>query len=199
MQDGSSAVSPPSITEEERVFLWLVDGYQDLTRHFPAIKYGSHLNRRLLFEVVLRYFRDLERIMKYHPLVTRCSWERRLGYAAYWITKIRPVQLAETADAREELVRANAYFAFWVTVPPLCLPLAWSFETANWCKELIYTLHCRPVSGDQLMLTYEAICKTPARFEISPGWPPLDCVSSACHVRPSAQEIDTAKCGLSVS
>jgi hypothetical protein len=156
--------------DRQCLYALLVDGFHQFCEAFVEVGGCVTLNTMIVMDVVESFLKDMERISTFHEGITDCSLERRYGYLTYWITKLRPVQIAEalppdgiSEEGYKSLSQANAYYAFWLIFPALCRPLADSSRTAEWCKEYIHTLHARPVSGDQLMLMFETIAKT-SRF-----------------------------------
>lgn len=95
---------------DQRIAL-LVKEYDNFSKA-TKIKEGSlSLPIQLLFETVLNYFVDIDRIKPFHG-IDKINKIKIAAYQAYWWVKIKPIQIINYPDIDSwRYLRINEYFA----------------------------------------------------------------------------------------
>ncbi len=106
----------------------------------------------LLFEVVLNYFADIQRLKEFHE-IERVNSEKIAAYTAFWLLRIKPIQIVRLKPKeRERYLLINEYCAANTLIASLFDRDLQIFNPKEllekWNKfyeNLIYTFHYRPL------------------------------------------------------
>lgn len=142
---------PPVIIKpaEEKVLRRIFDLEKVFADALGAFK-GIFLSRKILRLAVESYFRDIERLKSFHK-IEFSDQHKRAAFTMLWIVRTHPVQLHTDANMTEALLLINELFAIHAGFAHLGLTSSdISAMTANYLRNLVYTLHYRPVSGELL-------------------------------------------------
>jgi hypothetical protein len=130
----------------------------------------------LLFEVVLNYYADIHRIKEFHE-IERANTEKISAYIAYWILRIKPIQVTLYEKKDEDVYKLiNEYFSANTLMAFLFDKQLQMFNPAEllakwnrFYRQLIYTFHYRPLDPQFFELAVVALLtESPYRVEKKP-------------------------------
>ena len=123
-----------------------------------------HVPMDLLFEVVLNYFADILRIKDFHEH-ERANAVKIASYTAYWIVRIKPIQVTrfDTANS-ERYLYINEYFATAVLFAHLFNYEQQYFHSPKFLQTwhrfydyVVYSFHHRKLDPQAIELAMEAL------------------------------------------
>lgn len=110
---------------------------------------GTFLDPKLLRHTVESYSLDMDRMKTFHD-IEYSDRHKRAGFSMYWITRIKPIQLATNANIINSLVLINEIFAIHAGIGHL-KPSAKNISK-DFARNLLYTLHYRHIPPEALAL-----------------------------------------------
>jgi hypothetical protein len=142
----------------------LAEQFEDFVKSIGIDPATVSLPMDLLYEVVLNYFADIHRIKEFHE-IERANTEKISAYTAYWILRIKPIQVVVFKPEKEDAYKLiNEYFAANVLLAYLFDTKLQMFNSADllskWNKffrQLIYTFHYRPLDPQLYELAIVAL------------------------------------------
>ena len=129
------------------------------------------INKRLIKEIVLDYFSDIQRLKEFHE-IEKTELSKVAAYTAYWVLKRKPIQIKdelddETYDTFPLLLDVNEWFASYLFKymvfdhrVPLMHPANDVEKRKRWNAfnhNLIYFFTYRIVTPQALELTMNAL------------------------------------------
>ena len=104
----------------------------------------------LLFEVVLNYYADINRIKEFHE-IEKVNNEKIAASTAFWLLRIKPIQVVQcNPDERERYLSINEYFAAITLIAflfdhniQIFFPAELLKKWNKFYEHLIYTFHYR--------------------------------------------------------
>jgi hypothetical protein len=157
---------PDRIKVNEKALL-LIRLYYMFLNHFKLDASIYILQHAVLKDVVVRYWRDVDRLHRYHD-ISRINRHKIAGYLTHWICKLRPIVVAKNDEFLSDPDMAlyiNEIFAVFVAVARIQ-----EYHNKNGGKKIkvkketfdtcLYNLRYRPVTGDMLSMVYGFIEET---------------------------------------
>ena|SRR3990172_8127988 len=89
----------------------LIREFNEWTSNYGFSDESIYLNEDLLFDVVLNYFADIDRLKRFHSL-KRANKVKIAAYTASWLARIKPIQIKRfDSSKRSVYMLLNEYFA----------------------------------------------------------------------------------------
>ena len=139
-------LNPPPTRSQEEIFARLrsiVNIYHKAFKNFA----GVYISTPILRSAVERYFLELDWGKAFHGSEF-ADQHKRAALSAFWIAKLRPVQLHTNANVTDALLIANEWFAIHAAFAHLEIEV--SAVSAPYLRNLIYTLRYRSPDPETL-------------------------------------------------
>lgn len=124
------------------------------------------LNRVVLYNVVVSYFRDVDRHKEFHQTAL-VEQTKQAAFTIKWLAKLRPVQFrSSTEDVTQTMLYVNEVFAVrcglaFMQISPDVLP-------QPLYDEILYTLRYRHID-ERMLLVWLATLRHATKGEIGPS------------------------------
>jgi len=148
--------------KESQTTQMLINLYHEFFSRFNVDLSLYHLDIVVLKDISRRYWRDVERLHKFHN-ITHIDNHKIAGYLTYWISKMKPISVSDNhvylANAKPPMF-INELFALYVAIGRINYHLEAIHSNkivtvdSNFLKSFLYTLKYRITTGDNLSMTY---------------------------------------------
>ena len=144
---------------EVNTYKAIIDGYYELIELFEQSEDNVVLDLEKTCEVVERYWRDVDRLHRYHNM-DPIDRHKIAGYLTYWICKIQPIFIFDMTKTNSKARQINELLALTVAAGRINSDEEYLKKglkvklRREFIEPFIYTLRYRPINGDLLSLLY---------------------------------------------